>query len=473
MQTQDTELGDVLKLKLDSADKPTFENFTSKSTLFKNWIQKWELLTVQDDILCYYWEDQTGTKRWKICTPKALQGYVLWHLHDSPTGGHQGINRTKKRAALCPFFWPHMNRNIQDYVTTCDICPLPTTDQGNRYILVIQDYFTKFTEVYPLCDINAETVANVFLKGWIKRYGCPVEIHSDQGTQYESQLFQGICKLLHISKTRTTAMHPRSDGMVERGNRTIKEMLSKYIDRNQSDWDKYIDYMVMAYNSTPHDSTGITPYRMMFGDEMKMPLDLIAGSPSDDDEETHFKNEHSFVAKIREELEKAHEIAREKLKRTAIRQKDYYDRNVKEINYANGDLVRRWQPHVVKGGKKKLYRNWTGPWVIIEKLTDVLFKIKHSKNSPNVVVHADNLKKYTGVKSVSWFKPEKTILHAQPPLINYFDSEHELRVMVHWKIRMTPSRPSYNPMNIKQMKHWNRRKIVCIKHWNRRTVTQI
>ncbi|CAG2199673.1 unnamed protein product [Mytilus edulis] len=159
-------------------------------------------------------------------------------------------------------------------------------------------------------------------------------------------------------------MHPRSDGMVERGNRTINEMLSKYIDRNQSDWDKYIDYMVMAYNSTPHDSTGITPYRMMFGDEKKMPLDLIAGSP-------------------------------------------------------------RWQPQVVKGGKKNLYRNC--PWVIIEKLTDVLFKIRHSKNSPNVVVHADNLKKYKGVKSVSWFKPEKTILHAQPPLINYFDSEHELR----------------------------------------------
>ncbi|CAC5397705.1 unnamed protein product [Mytilus coruscus] len=97
--------------------------------------------------------------------------------------------------------------------------PLPTTEQGNRYILVIQDYFTKFTEVYPLCDINAETVANVFLKDWIKRDGCPVEIHSDQGTQYESQLFQGICNLLHISKTRTTAMHPRSDGVVEGGNR--------------------------------------------------------------------------------------------------------------------------------------------------------------------------------------------------------------------------------------------------------------
>ncbi|CAC5397706.1 unnamed protein product [Mytilus coruscus] len=126
-------------------------------------------------------------------------------------------------------------------------------------------------------------------------------------------------------------------------------------------------------------------------------------------------------------LEKAHEIARERLKSTAIRQKDYCDRNVKEINYASDYLVRRWQPHVVKVGKKKLYKNWTGPWVIVEKLTDVLFKIRHSKNSPIAVVYADNLKKYKVKKSVPWYKPEKTILHAQPPEINYFDREHEER----------------------------------------------
>ncbi|CAC5370513.1 unnamed protein product [Mytilus coruscus] len=73
MQSQDTELGDLLKLKIDSAGKPAFENFTSKSALFKNWIQNWELLTVQGDLLCYYWEDQNGTNRWKICTTKALK----------------------------------------------------------------------------------------------------------------------------------------------------------------------------------------------------------------------------------------------------------------------------------------------------------------------------------------------------------------------------------------------------------------
>ncbi|CAC5397703.1 unnamed protein product [Mytilus coruscus] len=100
MQSQDTELGDLLKLKMDRAVKPTFENFNIKRALFKNWIQKWEHFNCSGDILCYYWENQNGTKRRKICTPKALKGYVLWHLHASPTGGH----RTKKQAALCPFF---------------------------------------------------------------------------------------------------------------------------------------------------------------------------------------------------------------------------------------------------------------------------------------------------------------------------------------------------------------------------------
>lgn len=124
---------------------------------------------------------------------------------------------------------------------------------------------------------------------------------------------------------------------------------------------------------------------MVFGDEMKMPLNLIAGLS--DDDETDSRNEHYFVAKVRDELQKVHESAREKLGRTAIRQKEYYDRNIKEINYSTGDLVRRWQPQIITEGKRKLGRNWTGPWVIIEKLTDVLFKIRHSTNSPIVVVH--------------------------------------------------------------------------------------
>ena len=142
------------------------------------------------------------------------------------------------------------------------------------YILVVADYFSKFIEIFPLSNIEAETVAEVIFKGWIKRYGCPGAIHSDQGRQFESHLFQGLCRLLEIDKTRTTPYHARSDGMVERVNRTVKEMLSKYISANQTDWDKYIDGIVPAYNTSPHDSTSISPYRMLFEREARLPIHL-------------------------------------------------------------------------------------------------------------------------------------------------------------------------------------------------------
>ena len=153
--------------------------------------------------------------------------------------------------------------------------PFPKTNSGFVYILVIADYFTKFTEIFPLRDIEAETVANTIFRGWIKRYGCPQELHSDQGVQFESQIFQELCKMLQINKTRTTAYHPQSDGMIERLNRKVKDVLAKYISVHQNDWDKFIDGVVFAYNSTVHDTTGITPYRMVFGEEIRLPVELV------------------------------------------------------------------------------------------------------------------------------------------------------------------------------------------------------
>lgn len=107
--------------------------------------------------------------------------------------------------------------------------PFPKSMNGFTCIIVISDYFTKFTEIFPLRNIDAETVAETLFKGWIKRYGCPQEIHSDQGAQFESQLFREMCKVLQINKTHTTSYHPRFDGMIIRFNRTFKDSLSKYI----------------------------------------------------------------------------------------------------------------------------------------------------------------------------------------------------------------------------------------------------
>jgi transposase InsO family protein len=96
----------------------------------------------------------------------------------------------------------------------------------------VGDYFTKLTELYAMPNMKAETVADIIFRAWIKRYGCPIEIYSDQGRQYESDVFKKMCQLLEINKTRTTSFLPRSDGMIERVNITVNDMLSKYIKRH-------------------------------------------------------------------------------------------------------------------------------------------------------------------------------------------------------------------------------------------------
>jgi len=108
--------------------------------------------------------------------------------------------------------------------------PLPLTEDGNKYILIVADYFTKWVEAYPLPNQEAPTVAEVLVKEYVCRFGVPLLLHSDQGRNFESAVFQGMCQLLGIQKTRTTPYHPQSDGMVERFNRTLEAQLSKFAD---------------------------------------------------------------------------------------------------------------------------------------------------------------------------------------------------------------------------------------------------
>ena len=97
-----------------------------------------------------------------------------------------------------------------------DICgPFSLAERSNRYILVVADYFTKWSEMYPIPDQTAVSVANVFVNNWVIRWGCPRELHTDQGQHFEGVLFKEVCAMLDIQKTRTTPYFPQSDGMVE------------------------------------------------------------------------------------------------------------------------------------------------------------------------------------------------------------------------------------------------------------------
>ena len=137
--------------------------------------------------------------------------------------------------------------------------PLPLTPRGNRYILVVTDYFTKWVEIFPVLDQTAVTSAEKILNEVIARYGCPLDLHSDQGRNYESAIFAELRCLLEIWKTRTSQGNPCCNGQTERFNRTLVDMIKSYLKGRQRDWDRKLGCLAAAYRSSQHESTGFTP----------------------------------------------------------------------------------------------------------------------------------------------------------------------------------------------------------------------
>ena len=160
--------------------------------------------------------------------------------------------------------------------------PFPESERGNKYVLVVVDQFTKWVEAYALPDQGAETTARALVFEFIVRYGAPLTIHTDQGRNFESELFRRICSLFEITKTRTTPYHPASNGQVERFNRTVLQMLRSYVRQDQRDWDVYLPLVTAAYRAAPHASTGFTPNHMMFGREVRMPGDMVMDESSNE-----------------------------------------------------------------------------------------------------------------------------------------------------------------------------------------------
>ncbi|CAI5681311.1 unnamed protein product [Oreochromis niloticus] len=159
--------------------------------------------------------------------------------------------------------------------------PATGEERGNCYVLVAMDYFTKWPEAYAIPDQEAETVADVLVEGMFSRFGTAETLHSDQGRNFESKVFAAMCERLGIKKTRTTPLHPQSDGLVERFNRTLAQQLAILTSEHQQDWDYHLPLILMAYRSAVQDSTQCTPALLMLGRELRTPAELAFGKPPD------------------------------------------------------------------------------------------------------------------------------------------------------------------------------------------------
>ncbi|UYV65170.1 K02A2.6-like, partial [Cordylochernes scorpioides] len=400
IQQRDPNIGPILEWKERGNERPSWEVISDKSPELKTLWSQWDSLSIDNGLLKRIWESADGrSKTMQLVVPKVQVPNVLREIHDGVSGAHFGINKTLKKVRE-RFYWVYYHEDVERWCKECDRCaaskepktrsrgvmreynmgapferiaidvagPFPVTEGGNKYILVAMDYFTKWPEAYAIPNQEATTVAKVLMDNLICRFGVPLELHSDQGRNFEAGVFQELCRLLGIRKTRTTPLHPQSDGMVERFNKTMEEHLSKVVEQHQRDWDVRLPPFLMAYRAAIHETTRQTPAKIMFGRELRLPCDLEFGSPGEPPAEVT-----DYVNNLRSILLETHELVRAKIRTASHRMKTRYDQRANHDGFRQNDLVWLFDPKRKKGLSPKLMPVWEGPYKIIKRINDLVY----------------------------------------------------------------------------------------------------
>ena len=426
-------------------DAPSEAELALASPVSKALWRNRSLLSLKQGVLYYRWYSSvdvlTGVGHLCYVVPRSLVKEVFHLCHNVPLAGHFGQSITLEKLRSL-FYWPGMTQDCSLLIAACPECsrnkkarvkpraplgtyhagtvmervhmdilgPLPRSRQGNVYVLVVVDQFTKWTECFALPDQTAERVATVLVNEFICRLGCPSQIHTDRGTNFESGLFRQLCELLHISKTRTTPYRPRSNGQVERLNRTILQMIRCFLKNSQLEWDLFLPQLAGAIRGSVNRNTGFTPNLMMLGREVSLPRSLVE-RPLDLETPITIPG---YVIQLQEVQRQVHQAARQNLQGAQRYQKSQYDSKQSVTHYGVGDLVYLSQEHTKPGLSKKLSCVRTGPFLIIKILSPYVFQIRGPKRV--LSVHHDRLRPYKEEAIPMWVRRARHQLQpGEPP----------------------------------------------------------
>ncbi|MCG7879345.1 MAG: RNase H-like domain-containing protein [Candidatus Thiodiazotropha endolucinida] len=425
-QLNDLSIARVLHF-VKSGHFPTKNQLSSEDPEVLRYLRHWKNLYMHNGVL-HRETVINGEKFQQLVLPMRFRALVLKHLHDDI--GHQGQERTLS-LVRSRFFWPGFELDVQNKVKNCDRCikrkvsPKPSAELvnivstqplelvcidflslerskgGYEHILVITDHFTRYAQAFPTRNQLAKTTAKVIFENFIVHYGFPARLHSDQGRNFESSVIKELCSLAGVQKSRTTPYHPMGNGMVERFNQTLLNMLGTLEDHQKEDWKSFVAPLVHAYNATRHDSTGFSPYFLMFGRHPRLAVDAFLGLSSSQD--PPIASREHYATKLKKRLQFAYKMASKEAEKSALHQKSQYDSKVRESTVDIGDrvLIRK----VGLKGKNKLADKWDKyPYIVIaqpDRSIPVFTVKRESGDGSAKTLHRNMLLPFSSIPSFS------------------------------------------------------------------------
>ena len=421
VQKEDTDIGFVYELLRNQSPKPRQEDITSLSADVKTLCSQYDQLQLgTDGVLYRKFEKAGGGTHMQKVVPFRYRREIAADMHRGLNGGHFGIQRAVYQLQG-RFYWPGWSHDLRLALLQCEQCarfkrprphhqgrlkpmltgepwerigvditgPHTKSSKGNVYILTLIDHFTKWAEMFPMRNQEASTVARILVDRVFCVHGMPLQLLTDQGPNFESQLFKEICRALSIDKIRTTAYRPSTNGNVERLHGTLNSILAKWVSDNHRDWDDKLPAVAFAYRTSVQESTGFTPFFLMYGREATLPADIVYGLPPTDSEQ---RSPVEFVSEQQEKLHEAFALVREHLKRAAERRKSRYDMRIRPRNFERGAWVWCLIPRRRPGRGAKWTSFYQGPFLVTKRISDLNMEIQRSRRAKPMIVHVDKLK---------------------------------------------------------------------------------
>ncbi|XP_060073585.1 uncharacterized protein LOC132553365 [Ylistrum balloti] len=356
----------------------------------------------------------------QLVVPSTYRQKVMGLAHDSMMAGHLGAKRTSDRI-MAEFYWPGAQSDVTRYCRSCDVCqrtfpkgrvtkvplgmmplidapfqrvaidivgPLqPATDRGNRFILTIVDYATRYPEAVALKGIETERVAEALVDVY-SRVGVPKEVLTDQGSQFTSSVMREVSRLLSIRQLTTTPYHPMCNGLVERYNGTLKQMLRRMCSERPKDWDKYLNALLFSYREVPQESLGFSPFELLYGRVVRGPMMILRELCEKEVADPEVKSTYQYVLDLRERLEETCKLAQEQLRKAKVTQAKFYNRKAKNRVMEPGEKVLVLLPTK----RNKIQMQWRGPYGIVERKGPMDYVV--SVDGREKVLHANLLRRY-------------------------------------------------------------------------------